>query len=113
MTVSGGQRQRISIARALMKDAPVLILDDSVSAVDTDTERVILENLRRTREGKTTILIAHRISTIEQMDRIVFLEDGELVAMGTHTELYRTCPAYRRAVDLQKLEEEGGDYANA
>ena len=113
MTVSGGQRQRISIARALMKDAPVLILDDSVSAVDTDTERVILENLRRTREGKTTILIAHRISTIEQMDRIVFLEDGELVATGTHTELYRTCPAYRRAVDLQKLEEEGGDYANA
>ena len=113
MTVSGGQRQRISIARALMKDAPVLILDDSVSAVDTDTERVILDNLRRTREGKTTILIAHRISTIEQMDRIVFLEDGELVATGTHTELYRTCPAYRRAVDLQKLEEEGGDYANA
>lgn len=113
VTVSGGQRQRISIARALMKDAPVLILDDSVSAVDTDTERVILDNLRRTREGKTTILIAHRISTIEQMDRIVFLEDGELVATGTHTELYRTCPAYRRAVDLQKLEEEGGDYANA
>lgn len=113
VTVSGGQRQRISIARALMKDAPILILDDSVSAVDTDTERVILDNLRRTREGKTTILIAHRISTIEQMDRIVFLDDGELIASGTHTELYGFCPAYRRAVDLQKLEEEGGEYANA
>lgn len=113
VTVSGGQRQRISIARALMKDAPVLILDDSVSAVDTDTERVILGNLRRTREGKTTILIAHRISTIEQMDRILFLDEGRLIATGTHTELYETCPAYRRAVDLQRLEEEGGEYINA
>lgn len=113
VTVSGGQRQRISIARALMKDAPVLILDDSVSAVDTDTERVILGNLRRTREGKTTILIAHRISTIEQMDRILFLDEGRLIATGTHTELYDTCPAYRRAVDLQRLEEEGGEYINA
>lgn len=113
VTVSGGQRQRISIARALMKDAPILILDDSVSAVDTDTERVILGNLRRTRAGKTTILIAHRISTIRQMDRIVFLEEGRLTAVGTHDELYATCPAYRRMVDLQKLEEEGGEYANA
>lgn len=113
VTVSGGQRQRISIARALMKDAPILILDDSVSAVDTDTERVILGNLRRTRAGKTTILIAHRISTIQQMDRIVFLEEGRLTAVGTHDELYATCPAYRRMVDLQKLEEEGGEYANA
>ena len=113
VTVSGGQRQRISIARALMKDAPVLILDDSVSAVDTDTERVILGNLRRTREGKTTVLIAHRISTIEQMDRILFLDEGRLIATGTHTELYETCPAYRRAVDLQRLEEEGGEYINA
>ena len=113
VTVSGGQRQRISIARALMKDAPVLILDDSVSAVDTDTERVILGNLRRTREGKTTVLIAHRISTIDQMDRILFLDEGRLIAAGTHTELYETCPAYRRAVDLQRLEEEGGEYINA
>lgn len=113
VTVSGGQRQRISIARALKKDAPVLILDDSVSAVDTDTERVILGNLRRTREGKTTVLIAHRISTIEQMDRILFLDEGRLIAAGTHTELYETCPAYRRAVDLQRLEEEGGEYINA
>lgn len=113
VTVSGGQRQRISIARALMKDAPILILDDSVSAVDTDTERVILGNLRRTRAGKTTILIAHRISTIRQMDRIVFLEEGRLAAVGTHDELYATCPAYRRMVDLQRLEEEGGEYANA
>ena len=108
VTVSGGQKQRISIARALMKDAPILILDDSVSAVDTKTETTILSNLRTTRAGKTTILIAHRISTIEKMDKILFVEEGELVAVGNHRELYETCPEYRKMVDLQKLEEEGG-----
>ena len=110
VTVSGGQKQRISIARALMKDAAILILDDSVSAVDTKTETTILENLRSTRAGKTTILIAHRISTIEKMDKILFIEEGELVAVGTHNELYANCPDYRKMVDLQKLEEEGGDH---
>ena len=107
VTVSGGQKQRISIARALMKNAPILILDDSVSAVDTKTEKIILENLRTTRAGRTTILIAHRISTIERMDKILFLDDGRLLAVGTHEELYGSCPDYRRMVDLQKLEEEG------
>lgn len=110
VTVSGGQKQRISIARALMKNAPILIMDDSVSAVDTKTERTILQNLRRTRAGKTTILIAHRISTIEGMDRILFLEDGRVSAMGTHQELYDSCPEYRHMVDLQRLEEEGGEH---
>ena len=110
VTVSGGQKQRISIARALMKDAPILILDDSVSAVDTGTERAILGNLRKTRAGKTTILIAHRISTIEQMDRVIFIDDGQVVAAGAHEELYESCPAYRHMVDLQKLEEEGATY---
>ena len=108
VTVSGGQKQRISIARALMKDAPILILDDSVSAVDTKTEETILSNLRMTRAGKTTILIAHRISTIAGMDKILFIEDGRLAAVGKHDELYETCPAYRKMVDLQALEEEGG-----
>ena len=108
VTVSGGQKQRISIARALMKDAPILILDDSVSAVDTKTEQTILKNLSETRAGKTTILIAHRISTVEKMDKILFLDDGRLAACGPHAELYETCPAYRKMVDLQRLEEEGG-----
>ena len=108
VTVSGGQKQRISIARALIKDAPILILDDSVSAVDTKTEKTILENLNTTREGKTTILIAHRISTIEKMDKILFIDDGKLAAAGKHEDLYATCPEYRKMVDLQKLEEEGG-----
>ncbi len=108
VTVSGGQKQRISMARALLRDAPVLILDDSVSAVDTKTERTILANLRKIRRGKTTIVIAHRISTIEGMDRILFLADGRLTAVGTHQELYRSNDAYRNMVELQKLEEEGG-----
>ena len=110
VTVSGGQKQRISIARALLKDAPILILDDSVSAVDTKTEKTILENLRTTRAGKTTILIAHRISTIEKMDKLLFLADGKLEAVGTHEELYESCPDYRKMVDLQRLEEEGGEH---
>ena len=109
VTVSGGQKQRISIARALMKDAPILILDDSVSAVDTKTEETILSNLRQTRAGKTTILIAHRISTIAGMDKILFLDEGRLVAVGSHEELLETCPAYRKMVELQRLEEEGGE----
>jgi len=110
VTVSGGQKQRISIARALMMDAPILILDDSVSAVDTKTERTILENLHETRAGKTTILIAHRISTIEKMDKILFIDDGKLAAVGKHMDLYETNEAYRKMVDLQRLEEEGGNH---
>jgi len=109
VTVSGGQKQRISIARALMKDAPILILDDSVSAVDTKTEAAILDNLRSARQGKTTILIAHRVSTIERMDKILFVEDGELAAAGPHEQLYAECAEYRKMVDLQKLEEEGDE----
>ena len=108
VTVSGGQKQRISIARALMKNAPILILDDSVSAVDTKTETAILQNLKETRRGKTTILIAHRISTVRAMDKILFMEDGKISGFDTHESLYAENEAYRKMVDLQKLEEEGG-----
>ena len=106
VTVSGGQKQRISIARALMKNAPILIMDDSVSAVDTDTEKVILKNLKENRAGKTTILIAHRISTVKSMDKIIFVDDGKVTAVGSHEELLKTCPEYERMVELQRLEEE-------
>ena len=106
VTVSGGQKQRISIARALMKNAPILILDDSVSAVDTKTEKVILDNLRETRHGRTTILLAHRITTIEKMDKIIFIDDGKIVDVGTHDELYARCPDYHNMVELQRLDEE-------
>lgn len=113
VTVSGGQKQRISIARALLKDAPILILDDSVSAVDTRTEKIILDNLKSSRANKTTLLIAHRISTVERLDKIIFLDDGKIEAVGPHDELYTSCPKYRRMVDLQRLEDEAGDDDNA
>ena len=113
VTVSGGQKQRISIARALLKDAPILILDDSVSAVDTRTEKIILDNLKSSRANKTTLLIAHRISTMEQLDKIIFLDDGKIEAVGPHDELYTGCPKYRRMVDLQRLEDEAGGDDNA
>ena len=113
VTVSGGQKQRISIARALLKDAPILILDDSVSAVDTRTEKIILDNLKASRANKTTLLIAHRISTVERLDKIIFLDDGKIEAVGPHDELYASCPKYRRMVDLQRLEDEAGGDDNA
>ena len=105
VTVSGGQKQRISIARALMKNAPILILDDSVSAVDVKTEKAILENLRKTRAGKTTILIAHRVSTVEQMDKIIFVNEGKILACGSYSQLLESCPEFKTLVDLQKLDD--------
>jgi ATP-binding cassette subfamily B protein len=105
VTVSGGQKQRISIARALLKDAGLLILDDAVSAVDVKTEKVILDNLRRVRAGKTTILIAHRVSTICSMDKIVLIDDGRIVAVGSHEELLESCPEYQTIVALQRLDD--------
>ena len=112
-TVSGGQKQRISIARALMKDAPILILDDAVSAVDTKTEKTILANLVARRAGRTTLMIAHRISTVADADKIIYMEDGAVSAIGTHAELYAASAGYRRNVDLQKLEDEGEEHAHA
>ena len=105
VTVSGGQKQRISIARSIMKDAAILILDDSVSAVDVKTEKKILENLSALRRGKTTIFIAHRVSTVKSLDKLIFLEDGRVAAVGTHSELLESCPAYRTMVELQRLDD--------
>lgn len=112
MTVSGGQKQRISIARALIKEAAILILDDSVSAVDMKTEKEILKNLLENRKGRTTILIAHRISTVEHMDKIIFIDEGCVRAVGSHESLYENCTDYRRMVDLQRMEEEEGGEAD-
>ena len=106
VTVSGGQKQRIAIARALMKDAPVLILDDALSAVDTDTEERILKRLKAARTGKTTLIIAHRISTIQHADHILVLEDGRQAEYGTHQELLETGGLYRSIFDKQQLEKQ-------
>ncbi len=110
ITVSGGQKQRISIARALVKDASILILDDSVSAVDTETENHILNYLRENRKGRTTILIAHRISSVEKMDKIIYMDEGKILGYGTSDELYETCPAFRHEAELQRIEDEGGEF---
>lgn len=107
VTISGGQKQRTSIARAIIKDAPILILDDSVSAVDTKTEETILDNLKRVRAGKTTILIAHRISTVQNLDKIILIDDGEIVGIGTHEQLLKL-PLYANMVHMQTLENEVG-----
>lgn len=104
VTVSGGQKQRISIARALAKDASILIFDDSVSAVDTDTEETILKNLRKIRKDKTTIIIAHRISTVRNLNKVVLLDKGNLVDVGTHEELLSRTELYREIVERQTLE---------
>ncbi len=109
VTVSGGQKQRISIARAVLKDSPILIMDDSLSAVDTITEKYILNELRVERKNKTTIIIAHRISTLETLDKIIVVDDGKVIAVGNHQELLKTCPKYIREVRLQELEKEVGD----
>ena len=104
VTLSGGQKQRSSIARALKKDAPILILDDALSAVDTDTEEKILKNLKENRRGKTTILIAHRISTIQNADVILVLEDGEAKECGNHRELMELGGIYKDMFEKQQLE---------
>lgn len=108
VTLSGGQKQRISIARAFFTGAPILILDDSVSAVDVKTEETILHNIQTQREGKTTLVVASRVSTVAHMDRIIVLSDGELEAFDTPENLLKISPTYKKMVELQKLEDEVG-----
>ena len=103
-TVSGGQRQRLSIARAIYKNPPILILDDSLSAVDADTEKKILANIRDYRRGKTTFVIAHRISAVEEADDILVMDGGRIVGEGKHHFLLESCPLYRDIYRLQELE---------
>ena len=106
VTLSGGQKQRVAIARAYLCDAPILILDDSVSAVDVKTEETILENIASKRRGKTTIVVASRVSTVARFDKIIVMNDGKVEAFATPTELMQISPTYQKMVRLQALENE-------
>ena len=104
VTVSGGQKQRLAIARALIKDPAILILDDAVSAVDTKTEEAIIKNLKKIRKGKTTMMVAHRISTVKKLDKILLLDQGRLIGFGTHEQLLKSNSIYQDMVRRQTLE---------
>ncbi len=106
VSLSGGQKQRISISRAIVKDPKILILDDSVSAVDIKTEETILSNIKNIRKGKTTLIIASRVSTVQHLDKILVLRDGQVDAFGTHEECLAKSKIYARMVELQLLEKE-------
>ena len=105
-TLSGGQKQRISIARAFVKNAPIMILDDSVSAVDTKTEETILKNIMTERKGKTTLIVASRVSTVHKLDKIIVMKGGEVEAFDTPENLLKNSPTYKKMVHLQELERE-------
>ncbi|EIM05196.1 ABC transporter [Planococcus antarcticus DSM 14505] len=112
VSLSGGQKQRISIARALMTKPELLILDDSLSAVDAKTEKAILKELKKTRIGKTTIITSHRLSAIQHAHQILGMDDGTIVEIGSHEELMRKQGRYCEMYELQQLEalvEQGGE----
>jgi subfamily B ATP-binding cassette protein MsbA len=105
MRLSGGQRQRLAIARALYKDAPILILDEATSALDSESERAVQQALDSLMRGRTTLVIAHRLSTVERADRIAVLEHGRLVEIGSHTELLKLNGVYAHLYQLQFARE--------
>ena len=106
LSLSGGQKQRLGIARALLSNPEILILDDSLSAVDSNTEKIIIENIKKTREGKTNIIVAHRISAVRHADKIVVLDNGKILDYGTHDELLEKCPWYKQLDEYQNKEVE-------
>ena len=109
LSLSGGQKQRLGIARALLSDPDILILDDSLSAVDSNTEKTIIENIKKTREGKTNIIVAHRISAVRHANKIVVLDNGKILSFGTHDELLEKCPWYKQLDEYQNKEAEDNE----
>ena len=106
VSLSGGQKQRLALSRALIKDAPILVLDDAFSSVDTETEEIILKNIRGSQKNKTVLIIAHRISTMQHADKIIVLSNGKVVEQGTHKTLLELKGIYTDIYNRQKLREE-------
>jgi ABC-type multidrug transport system fused ATPase/permease subunit len=101
--LSGGERQRIAIARAILKNAPILILDEATSALDSESEQYIQKSLKKLMKGKTVIAIAHRLSTLKEMDRLIVMDNGKIIEEGTHNELLKRKGAYHRFYQIQSL----------
>ena len=101
ITLSGGQRQRLAIARAILRNAPVLLLDEATSALDAESEALIQEALEGLTKGRTTLVIAHRLATVRNADRIIVLENGKIVGQGTHAQLMKKSPLYSKLAKLQ------------
>ena len=106
VTISGGQKQRLAIARAIIKDSPIMVLDDSLSAVDLKTEKTILKNIVEERKNKTTLIVASRVSTVMDLDKIIVLNEGKVEAIGNHKTLMKESKTYFHMVKLQTLEDE-------
>ncbi len=106
ITLSGGQKQRVSIARALIKNPKILLLDDCLSAVDTETEEAILSSLSKIKEQKTTVIVSHRVSTVKNASKILVMDQGHIIQQGTHNELIKTEGYYKELYEKQLIEKE-------